>query len=331
MSKALEGRGGTVDPGGAEAAADMLAEYGWSERTWKNRSSQLRKWIAFCDDEGRKALPAEEGDVLAFIGYLSLEGRVGPASAPQYVSAVSRYHEDFGYPSPAKTRLVARTLRAYKALRDRTSEEKLARAGLAAPEMFKVVQAGIHGSVEVTGACAAVVFAFVFHCRAVTVAHMRVEDVVIGEDGEVRALLRYRKGKEVARPLRVVYPRGPSWKEGEGVVDLFRKWLSVRPEGPFLFSSVVRSRDGGVNLGDSVDLALRSAGVTAPTGYYYASHSARIGSFNELVALQFSTVWILHRLDWSSEGNFRTYHDSRIVRSPASDWFFAHLAGAAPG
>lgn len=79
--------------GGAEAAADILAEFGWAERTWTNRLAQVRKWLSFCEEDGRQALPAEEGDVLAYIGYLALEGWVGPRSVPQYVSAVSRYHQ----------------------------------------------------------------------------------------------------------------------------------------------------------------------------------------------------------------------------------------------
>lgn len=60
----------------------------------------------FCNEEGRSVLPAGEGDVLAFIGYLSLEGRVGPTLAGQYLSAISRYHENAGYESPTKTALV---------------------------------------------------------------------------------------------------------------------------------------------------------------------------------------------------------------------------------
>lgn len=112
LSKAEEGYSGGMRTKGAERAASMLADYGWADRTWENRVSQLRKWVTFCDDEGRQMLPASEGDVLSYIGWLSIEGRVGSASAPQYVSAVSRFHEDAGYPSPTRTRLVARMLKS---------------------------------------------------------------------------------------------------------------------------------------------------------------------------------------------------------------------------
>lgn len=39
----------------------------------------------------RNGLLADQGDVLAFMFYLSLEGLIYPESLPKYMSAVSRY------------------------------------------------------------------------------------------------------------------------------------------------------------------------------------------------------------------------------------------------
>ena len=49
------------DSRGGVAAENLLADYGWKDSTWRNRVSQLRKWLLFCDEEGRNALPAGEG------------------------------------------------------------------------------------------------------------------------------------------------------------------------------------------------------------------------------------------------------------------------------
>jgi len=105
---------------------------------WKNLVSQLRKWLVFCDEEGRSYLPGEEGDVLAYIGYLALKRRVGPRSARQFVTTVSRHHEDAEYVSPTKTQLVANLLKKV----NRTSEAVPARAGINAAVMRRVVQVG---------------------------------------------------------------------------------------------------------------------------------------------------------------------------------------------
>jgi hypothetical protein len=70
------------------------------------RNSQGRKWAGFCEQDDRSAFPASEGGVLAYIGFLRLEGRVSAASLPQNLLAVSQYHELAGVASPTKTELV---------------------------------------------------------------------------------------------------------------------------------------------------------------------------------------------------------------------------------
>ena len=82
---------------------------------------------------------------------------------------------------------------------------------------------------------------------------------------------------------------------------------------------------GQASLRVALDQVLQHLELSAPDGFYYGTHSARIGGFNELSLLQFSKVFLMHRLDWSTESMFRTYYDGLITRSPDSDWFFAHL------
>lgn len=78
----------------------MFSYYGSTTGTWNNRISQLCKYLVFCDEEGRQSLPAEEGDALAFIGYLSLKVIVGPQSPRHYITSLYRYYEDSGFLSP---------------------------------------------------------------------------------------------------------------------------------------------------------------------------------------------------------------------------------------
>lgn len=161
----------------------MLAEFGWAESTWANRLAQVRKWLTFCDEDGRDPLPAEEGDVLAFIGYLALEGRVGPQSVRQYVSAVSRYHVNHGFASPTLTDTVRDLMAAYARKSDRSGSDHLLRAGCPASLMKKVLEAGLAADdPSDVGCCAMTVFAFIFQCRAVTVAHLQESDMALTAD-----------------------------------------------------------------------------------------------------------------------------------------------------
>lgn len=71
--RAVLARAGYDTPtGGFVEAARLLWCYGWSDSTWINRSSQVRKWLTFADEDDRYPLPATEGDVLVELGFLSL-------------------------------------------------------------------------------------------------------------------------------------------------------------------------------------------------------------------------------------------------------------------
>lgn len=82
---AVLSRTGEGPTGISQAAVDFLVSHGWEAETSVTRSTQLKKWLVFCDAEGRTPLPASEGDVLDYLGYMILEGRVVPTSVRQYV------------------------------------------------------------------------------------------------------------------------------------------------------------------------------------------------------------------------------------------------------
>ena len=79
------------------------------------------------------------------------------------------------------------------------------------------------------------------------------------------------------------------------------------------------------DLGVALEHALALLDVNAPSGCYYASRSAPIGGFNELLVLQFTREWIMNRLDWASPNMFSMYCDSRSTVTAASEWFFARM------
>lgn len=75
---------------------------------------------------------SEGGDVLAYIGYLHLEGMVGPTSVSQYVTAVFRYHELLNFNPPTDTLLESALVRGYGHKSDLQRVVYMARVGLPA-------------------------------------------------------------------------------------------------------------------------------------------------------------------------------------------------------
>ena len=86
---------------------------------------------------------ATEGDILAYIGYLSMEGRISDTSLPQYISAVRRFHILHGVPSPTNSPLVKYMMNAYARRYQAHAETRLQRIGFSATDMRSLLQFGM--------------------------------------------------------------------------------------------------------------------------------------------------------------------------------------------
>ena len=310
--------------GGSAEVARLISSYGWADTTWRNRSSQLRKWLRFCDEDDRCPLPATDGDVLAYIGFLSLEGRISSVSLPHYLTAVSKYHELHHLPTPTKTPMIRTAIAAYA--RRHNADRALAdvRIGCPASLMRRVFTMGMAcSSVIDIGNCAMVVFAFIFHCRSTSIRMVRSDDITF-TPSLMRARIRKRKGKALNRPFYLDYPRCASWTS-DNPIALLQKWATFRPDSPGFFDLRPRPLIGSADLGSALRSCLLRVREVAPRGFYYGSHIPRIGAFNELFLLKLPREFIMRRLDWVNEDMFMVYMDSMIVVTPHSKWFFDHL------
>jgi integrase len=308
-------------------AEDLLYQHCWSGNTWATRSSQWRKWVGFCEQYERSIFPASEGDVLAYIVFLSLEGRVSAVSLPQYLSAVSRYHELAGVESPTKTALVRSLVQAYSRAFDASAVTRPMRVGLPAAVMRQILVLGLETPVPTLVRDAALMlFLFLFGCRASTTVSMRRSDLEVN-DARATAVLVHRKGKRTQDPLVLEYDRNPAVPFGNSPLALLRRWASMRPTSDAFFA-LAEEVDLSATAATYAVAALMSAlppSVSTPTGCTYSSHSARIGAYNEWLALSFPTPWIMHRTGWESDGMLRVYYDPRIPVTDDSGWFFAHM------
>lgn len=145
-------------------------------------------------------------------------------------------------------------------------------------------------------------------------AHLQHKDIILDSSGLTVTFFR-RNGRSVRRPLTLQYPMASNWGPAHPIA-LVEKWLpSTGNSGP-VFS---------MPLSHALQRAMVLTGIQPPKGCTYSAHSPRIGGYNELLVLQFPKEYIMRRLDWDSEAMLRVYHDSRIVVSDPSRWFFAHL------
>eukprot|EP00854_Cymbomonas_tetramitiformis_P034111 gene34111-biopygen13323 len=98
------------------------------DTTLSNYGPKARRFIHFCVQQRRPWLPATEATVVLYIASVLEDGSVRAASMQPYLSAINNYHEDLGFPGPAKGRAVNRavkgmaTIQAELAVEDETIE-----------------------------------------------------------------------------------------------------------------------------------------------------------------------------------------------------------------
>lgn len=221
-----------------------------------NTHKPIARWLRFCDEDMRCPLQASEGDVRAYIGYLSLQGRISPEYLPQYISTVSRYHDLQSLPSMTLTSLVSTLMKAYNRCYDETAAPVLLQIKCSAEVVLRILQADWASITPLdTLCCVAVLLAFTFQERVVSLAHLSNKDITL--DGERQTVSFFRhKGRLLRRPLILHYSRAAYWGS-HSPIALVEKWLPSTPSSGPVFA---------LPLSHAIQRALNLTGVQPPEG-----------------------------------------------------------------
>ncbi|KAK3280388.1 hypothetical protein CYMTET_11773 [Cymbomonas tetramitiformis] len=190
--------------------------------------------MAFCEAEGREWLPATGATVRLYIAHMLDKGTVQASSLQPYLSAINNYHEDMGFPGPAKGRAVSRAVKGMSRLQvqaaEAAGEEQTVRTWLPARHVSAVHEHGLglervgRAATELLRACTYVVFAFVTFGRPETGVSMRREHISITGD-DISVVLHKEKGRgHVHLRRRLTIPAAGV----AGVVRLLQHWQRVR-------------------------------------------------------------------------------------------------------
>ncbi|KAK3258261.1 hypothetical protein CYMTET_32687 [Cymbomonas tetramitiformis] len=93
------------------------------DTTMSNYGPKARRFIHFCVQQRRPWLPATEATVVLYVAAVLEDGGVRVASMQPYLSAVNNYHEDLGFPGPAKGRAVTRAVKGMAAIQAEAAVE----------------------------------------------------------------------------------------------------------------------------------------------------------------------------------------------------------------
>ncbi|KAK3259929.1 hypothetical protein CYMTET_31091 [Cymbomonas tetramitiformis] len=267
------------------------------DKTVGNYRPKARAFMAFCEAEGRQWLPATGATVRLYIAHMLDKGTVQASNMQPYLSAINNYHEDMGFPGPAKGRAVSRAVKGMSRLQvqaaEAAGEEQTVRTWLPARHVSAVHEHGLglepvgRAAMELLRAYTYVVFAFVTFGRPETGVSMRTEHISITGD-DISVVLHKGKGRgHVRLRRRLTIPAAGV----AGLVQLLQHWQQVRDacwgQRPVTGSEVQGSywrlpwEQGKLQSAQAngwVQLALGKLGCVPPEGGHFSGHSTRKGA-----------------------------------------------------
>ncbi|KAK3276674.1 hypothetical protein CYMTET_15272 [Cymbomonas tetramitiformis] len=267
------------------------------DKTVGNYRPKARAFMAFCEAESRQWLPATGATVRLYIAHMLDKGTVQASNMQPYLSAINNYHEDMGFPGPAKGRAISRAVKGMSRLQvqaaEAAGEEQTVRTWLPARHVSAVHEHGLglepvgRAATELLRACTYVVFAFVTFGRPETGVSMRREHISITGD-DISVVLHKEKGRgHVRLRRRLTIPAAGV----AGLVQLLQRWQQVRDacwgQRPVTGSEVQGSyrrlpwEQGKLQSAQAngwVQLALGRLGCVPPEGGHFSGHSTRKGA-----------------------------------------------------
>lgn len=305
----------TAVPEKYRATLHRLLEASTADATRRAYRGQLRRFSAWCDDNGLCPLPAAPETVAAFISFLADEGK-GFATVNQAMAAISVAHRTAGLESPTKNIAVQKTAKGFRREFGTAPHKKPAATADIVKRMLLALEAGSTARDVRDAALLAVGFAGGFR-RSELVA-LNVEDLSWEvEDGTECCVIQVRKSKtdQEGRGMEkaVFAETDPRYSPPL----LLRRWLELAAvtEGPIFR----RIRRGGhvqqTRLTDQVVLrAVKRAASLAGIQLDLSAHSLRSGFVTTAVRQGKTPDEIMTQTGHRTIGILMEYYQRRNVR-----------------
>ncbi|KAK3278968.1 hypothetical protein CYMTET_13127 [Cymbomonas tetramitiformis] len=262
--------------------AGLMQERALGAATRGNYNPKAKRFQQFCEGEGREWLPASEETVRLYIAAVLERGGIQATSMQPYLSAINNYHEDMGYPGPAKGRGVSRAVKGMARLQVAAAQEAALTLVPDDEEQLRLLQAYIF-----------VVLSFLSFGRPDTCSSLQQENVMTDDDGVTIILTREKGRNHVLKKRQLSIP----WWGVELLRELLELWVSCRDEawqraepgwtpstgvpGSYrrLPGERVNSAGSDLDLANEwLALALSTVGCVPPEGGHFSAHSTRKGA-----------------------------------------------------
>ena len=284
----------------------QAADGAFSPHTERALKADMERFTAWCDREGRRALPARAATVVAFIE--AMARKLAPATVRRYVSSLCTVHRAIGLESPLEFVSVQLALKRMHRRKGRRQNQVL---GLTWALRQRLIAAAGERLID-TRNCAMLTLAYDTLVRRSELVALQVADVMVEMDGSASLLVRC--GKTDA------YGEGALLYLHHDSVKLVHAWLhGAGVKNGALFRSV--GKDGTV--GETLDPSqvpriyramARAAGLPEELVKGLSGHSPRVGAVQDMIASGIGMPAILQAGRWKSTAMVYRYGERLLAQ-----------------
>jgi len=348
-TRSLQRRIASLVPETAAGRATVrLAEHCLAPATDSTKTSQWLKFVRYCESDGHQPLPAAEGTVLSYIGYLFEEDRIHGRSIDHYLSAIRTRHNREGLQSPFVNNHHVDLVRAFRHQDERRGALQDVRAAIPCDVIARIRHLGLGAQpYSLTEHQAAMVeFQYLLTWREGSVRTMQVTDVLVrfggqtGEDAAHTNLLtltarpRTLKGRLVrgVGACSLTCHHSPSRLHNRNPLALQLRFYRQRCASSE-DSDLYWARTGLVlqpqAVSNALSACLQALQVIPPPFCTYTSHSLRSGSVTAQVLINVPLARTVARGAWrNSNMVVNVYFDTRVQVSTEMNLYFWSLTGS---
>jgi len=312
------------------------------DTTMSNYGPKARRFIQFCVQQRRPWLPATEATVVLYVAAVLEDGGVRAASMQPYLSAINNYHEDLGFPGPAKGRAVTRAVKGMATIQAETAVEdeniETQRTWLPAGHVRRVHEAALRltprssGDLQLLRAFTYVVIAFVTFGRPDTGTSLSRQHVQCSDTDFSVVLLKEKGRRHLRTKRRLCIP----WRGVDRLQELVLHWQRHRdaawsrtsrtqPDSYWLLPEDPKNIKASV-ANDWISRALSELDLRPPEGGHFSAHSTRKGATTCARAVGVAMEKVCFFGGWSQFSSaVQHYIDPTALRDADMNYYFEWL------
>ena len=280
-----------------------------SENSERALRSDLRRFAAWCNEHGVRAMPASAETIAAYVEAMGRER--APATVRRYLASIAAAHRAQGLEQTARSEPVRRALGR---MHRRKGRRQAQATGLTRPLLKRMLDAAGDALIDARNR-ALLAVAYDTLLRRSELVALQVGDLIVERDGSATVLVGRTKTDREGRGARLwVAPDSVAlvnaWLERSGIAQggLFRS----------LRHGVVGAVLGAGEVSRIFKRMARDAELPIEAVEDISGHSTRVGATQDMIAEGIALAAIMQAGRWKTEESVSRYGERLLARRSAA-------------